>query len=67
MGVKKRHSCKKKCPKMFVYRPSEPARILPVNDGGEEEAERSGDAGAQGRSRNQREPGQRLLALTEIT
>lgn len=47
--------------------PLEPARIQPVYDGREEEAEGSGDAGAQGSSRNQREPRQRLLASTEMT
>lgn len=58
-------------PKLFTFficvRPSEPARIQPVEDGREEEAERSGDAGAQGSSRNQREPRQRLFPLAEIT
>lgn len=49
-----------------VFRPSEPTRIQPVHDGGEEEAERSGDAGDQGSSRIRREPRQGLLALTEI-
>lgn len=50
-----------------VLCPPEPARLQPGDDGGEEEAERSGDAGDQGSGRNRGEPGQRLLVLTEIT
>lgn len=50
-----------------VFRPLEPTGVQPVRDGGEEEAERTGDADDQGRSQNRREPRQSLLALTEIT